>query len=218
MRADASLSPFDADLDYLHRLHPAPDRVTDELEARGHEKEIPIVDRATGRLLSVLATALPARSILEIGTAYGFSTLWLAKGQPADGRIITIDPDVERTTIARSFWDRAGVGERITVINEPALGALPKLAGRQFDLVFIDALKEEYPDYLQAALPLLRVGGLVLVDNLLWHHRAAQPPASDDPLTTQTIRRFNEQFVTLPQLNATIIPVGDGVGVGVKIH
>ena len=121
---------------------------------------IPIVDRDAGRVLSVLAGG--RRRIVEIGTAYGYSTLWMALGQPADGTIVTIDPDRSRTDLARGWWRKAGVAdERITVVTAPALEALergePALAG-PFDMAFIDALKPEYEAYLEALVPRLAPG------------------------------------------------------------
>src|SRR4029077_14974167 len=111
------------------------------LETAGLENKIPIVDRASGRILSVLAGS--RRRIVEVGTAYGYSTLWMALGQPAGGTIVTIDPDRARTDLARGWWRQAGIAdERITVVNAPGLDAIgtdPALAG-PFDMVFIDAL------------------------------------------------------------------------------
>ena len=104
-----------------------------------------------------------AGSILELGTAYGYSALCMARAQPETGRIWTIDPDRRRTAIARSFFERAGVAERIEIIEQPALEVLPKMAQRQYDIVFIDALKEEYADYLRLALPHVKRSGLVIV-------------------------------------------------------
>jgi caffeoyl-CoA O-methyltransferase len=129
-----------------------------------------------------------------------------------------IDPDKGRTDIARSFFERAGVAERIEIINQPALSVLSQLPKRLYDIVLIDALKEEYAAYLEQVVPLVKHSGLVIVDNLLWHHRTAAPPAADDPETTRAIRRFNETLIRHPSLNATILPLGDGVGVAAKIR
>ena len=127
-------------------------------------------------MLAVLAGG--RRRIVEVGTAYGYSTLWLALGQPADGTIVTIDPDRERTDLARGWWRDAGIAdERITVVNAPALDAFeagePALAG-PFDLAFIDALKEEYSAYLDALVDgRLAPGALVVADNVLWSGRVS---------------------------------------------
>jgi caffeoyl-CoA O-methyltransferase len=211
-------SAYERDLDYLERLGGAPDPVLADLETSGRSESIPIVDRETGRLLEVLVAAKQAQQILELGTAYGYSTTWMARALRPGGRILTIDPDRERTRIAQGFFERAGVAERIDVRNAPALEVLRELAQDRFDVIFIDALKEEYSGYLRGAVPLLKIGGLLLVDNLLWGHRASMRPSADEADSVKAIRKFNEELVRHPQLVATIIPVGDGVGVATRIR
>lgn len=210
-------STHERDLDYLDRVHGEPDALIAELERRGQDRDIPIVDRETGRLLSVLVAAMQPKEILEIGTAYGYSTLWMARALGPGGHILTIDPDKERTDIASSFFERAGVADRIEIRNQPALDVLPRLPKGRFDVIFIDALKEEYSDYLRLGLPLLRSHGLVLADNVLWAHAASKPPSADDPQSTKAIRRFNEELLSYPELLGTIIPIGDGLGIATKI-
>jgi len=148
---------------------------------------------------------------VEIGTAIGFSTLWMANALPPDGRIDTIDPDRSRTDRARRYWIRAQVGDRIRVVNEPALRVLPRLAPG-IDLAFIDAVKTEYSPYLEALLPRMRPGGIILADNLLWSGRIA---AGDHDADTDALRAFNETFLHHARLDGTILPVGDGLGFAV---
>jgi len=205
-----------SDSAYLRRLHRDPAPLLLELEQFGHADDIPIVDRETGRLLSTLVHAMQANRILEIGTAYGYSTLWMALALPLAGKIWTIDPDAERTEIARTFLERAGRGDAVEIINQPALEVLPTFPVRNLDVVFIDALKPEYEAYLELTVPLLKRSGLVIVDNLLWSGRAAADAAPDDSPSTIAIRAFNRAFVNHPELDATILPVGDGVGVGAR--
>jgi predicted O-methyltransferase YrrM len=211
---DHALAP---DFEYLRRIAGEPDALMLELETRGEKDGIPIVSREVGRFLSVMASAMLASNILEIGTAYGCSTLWMARAQPETGRIWTIDPDVKRTDIARDFFRRAGVADRIEIFNQPALDVMGRLPKGIFDIVLIDALKEEYSAYFKLAVPLVKHSGVVLVDNLLWHHNAAAKARADDELTTTSIRSFNEEFLRHPAFNATILPLGDGVGVAAKI-
>jgi len=213
--ADVLASPV-RDRRYLRDLHPRPDPLMRELEELCERDGIPLIEPDTGRFLSVMVSGMLAGSILELGTAYGYSALCMARAQPETGRIWTIDPDKRRTAIARSFFERAGVADRIEIIEQPALDVLPKMAQRQYDIVFIDALKEEYAEYLRLALPHVKRSGLVIVDNLLWHHRAAAPQADTDDESTKSIRRFNKTFVTHPDLNAVVLPIGDGIGVGSK--
>lgn len=213
-----TLAAVARDRSYLRRIAPDGDPLLLELADLCERDGIPAVEPDTGRFLSVVASAMLAGSILELGTAYGYSALCMARAQPETGRIWTIDPDVQRTAVARRFFERAGVDRRIEIIEQPALDVLPKLAQRQYDIVFIDALKEEYEEYLRLSLPHLKRSGLVIVDNLLWHHRASAPPTESDEATTKAIRKFNKVFLTHPDLNATILPVGDGVGVGSKVR
>src|SRR5437870_12190809 len=199
------------DLEYLQGVHP---RLGPVLEGRlkpGRGEGVPIVNPAAGRLLRVLVTALAPKRVLEIGTAIGFSTLWMASALPLGGRIDTIDPDRSRTDRARRYWLRAGVTDRVRVINEPALHVLPRLApGIEF--AFIDALKPKAAAYLDALLPKMAPGGVIAVDNVLWSGRIA---AGEHDENTDALRAFNETFVHHAQLEATVLPVGDGFGIGV---
>ena len=206
------------DLEYLARLHRRPPPIVLELEKLGHKDGIPIVDRATARLLSTLVHCMQANRILEIGTAYGYSTLWMAMAMPPAGKIWTIDPDRKRTEIAAGFFERAGVAARIDITNQPALEVLETFSHRNLDIVFVDANKEQYPEYLELCVPMLKRSGLILVDNLLWSGQAAAPPKPSDDESTRAIRRFNELFLAHPQLDATIVPVGDGVGIGARVE
>lgn len=181
------------------------------IEAAAAPGNIPIVDRDSGRVLSALAAG--RRRIVEVGTAYGYSTLWLALGQPADGTVVTIDPDRERTDLARGWWRDAGVAdEQITIVTARALEAFsagdPALAG-PFDLAFIDALKPEYGAYLEALIPRLAPGALVVADNVLWSGRVADPTQTDPD--TAALRAFDAAVLGDPRFAATILPVGDGL-------
>jgi predicted O-methyltransferase YrrM len=206
------------DLSYLTRLHREPSPLLLELEQQSTYDGIPSVDRASGRLLSMLVHAMMANRILEIGTAYGYSTLWMALALPPAGHIWTIDPDVERTEVARTYLERAGVADKVDIINQPAIEVLEMWSQRNLDIVFIDADKTEYPGYLDLAIPMLKRSGLVVVDNLLWSGEAAAEPSARDSASTRAIRDFNKVFLTHPQLDATIVPVGDGIGIGARIE
>jgi predicted O-methyltransferase YrrM len=211
---DRNWIPEAIDLDWIESLAPPPPEALAAIEAAAKPLRIPIVDRDSGRVLRVLAGG--RRRIVEVGTAYGYSTLWMALGQPAGGTIVTIDPDTERTDLARGWWRQAGIAdERITVVTAPALDAFaaaePALAG-PFDLAFIDALKPEYERYLAALTSRLATGALVLADNVLWSGRVsgARPVAADDA-NTAALRAFDAAVLADPRFNATILPVGDGL-------
>lgn len=203
---------------YLESVHPHVPPLLLELEQHGMRDDIPIVSRSCGRLLSVLVHCMQANRVLEIGTAYGYSTLWMALALPPAGKIWTIDPDSSRTAIAADYFRRAGVADRVEIVNQPALEVLPVFPQRNLDIVFIDALKPEYESYLNEALPLLKLSGLVVVDNLLWGGRAAAKPAKTDDANLKAIRKFNQAFLNHPQLDTTILPLGDGTGIGTRVR
>lgn len=211
---DRSWIPESIDLDWIESIAaPLPPALA-AIEAAAVPLGIPIVDRDAGRVLSVLAGG--RRRIVEVGTAYGYSTLWMALGQAADGSIVTIDPDRGRTDLARGWWRQAGIAdERITVVTAPALDAFaagdPALAG-PFDLAFIDALKPEYGAYLEALVDRLAPGALLVADNVLWSGRVSGArPVDPGDSNTNALRAFNEAVLVDPRFTAAILPVGDGM-------
>jgi predicted O-methyltransferase YrrM len=210
MKRDRGWIPGEREVDWIESLAAplGPAFVAIE-EAAG--RDVPIVDRDTGRALAALAAG--RRRIVEVGTAFGYSTLWLAVGQPSDGTIVTIDPDRSRTDRARGWWRQAGIAdERITVVSAKALEAFdagdPALAG-PFDLAFIDALKPEYGEYLERLVRRLSPGALVLADNVLWSGRVADPAEHD--ASTEALRTFDAKVLRDPRFTATILPLGDGL-------
>jgi predicted O-methyltransferase YrrM len=214
MRTDRSWYPTPADLDWIDSISAPVIPALAAIEAAAEPLGVPIVDRDAGRALNVLATG--RRRIVEFGTAYGYSTLWMALGQPADGTIVTLDPDRTRTDLARTWWREAGIAdERIVVVNAPALAAFeagdPALVG-PFDLVFIDALKHEYGAYVEAVADRLAPGALIVADNVLWSGRVSgvSPTAPDDE-DTNALRVFDAAMLNDPRMTATILPVGDGL-------
>jgi predicted O-methyltransferase YrrM len=211
---DQTWMPNAVDIDWIESIAaPLPAALT-AIETAAEPLSVPIVNRDSGRVLQVLAGG--RRRIVEVGTAYGFSTLWLALGQPPDGTIVTIDPDRERTDLARGWWRQAGIAdERITVVQAPALEAFaagdPALAG-PFDLAFIDALKPEYLAYLEAIVGRLAPGALVAADNVLWSGRVSgSRPVDADDANTAALRAFDTAVLADPRFTATILPVGDGL-------
>jgi caffeoyl-CoA O-methyltransferase len=196
---------------YLEALVPPRDPVAAAMEAYGHDHKVPIVDPEVGRFLYIAARACRARRILEVGTATGYSGLWLARALPPDGRLVTIDTDPERQRLARESWQQAGVADRVETVVGPALEVIPTLQG-PFDLLFIDALKPEYAGYLERALPLLGPGAVVIADNVLWKGQVARGDTDEE---TAALRAFNAALMVHPRLDATVIAVGDGLLYGV---
>ncbi|GAA0579228.1 O-methyltransferase [Caenispirillum bisanense] len=165
-----------------------------------------------GALLSLLVKLTAARRVLEIGTFTGYASLWMALAQGDDGRVVCLDVSDEYTRIARRYWAQAGVAERVDLRLAPALDSLARLkqeAAEPFDLVFIDADKETYTAYYDAALDLLRPGGLIVVDNVLWHGAVVDPAKTD--AATLAVRRFNETVARDERVDVVLVPVGDGL-------
>ena len=203
-------------LRYLESTHPAPDPLLLELEQHGRKDGVQMVSRETGRFLSVLVSMMQANRILEIGTGYGYSTLWMALAQPPLGKIWTIDPDHHRTDIAMAYFARAEEDDYITVFNQDAAELLPSFPQRNLDVVFIDADLENYQKYLDLAIPMLKRSGIVVVDDCLLNGRVADSNARDKDV--EIMRHFNQYFLSHPDLDATILPLGDGTGIGVLVQ
>lgn len=199
---------------YLERLLPPRDPLLREMEEQSFQDDVPSSDPEVGRFLSILARSTGARRILEIGTAIGYGALCLARGAP-EARVTSIDKDPERLATARRYLERAGVADRVELIEGAALDVLQNLEG-PFDLAYVDAVKTEYRRYLDQIVPKLRVGGLVVCDNLLWGGAVAVPPDEDDA-NGDALRAFNGYLMMHPQLQAVVLPVGDGLGVATKV-
>jgi predicted O-methyltransferase YrrM len=207
----------DAVARYLGELRLAPDPVLQEMEARGARDGIPIVVPATGQLLHVLALACRAQRVLEVGTAIGVSTLYLARALPPSGRVVSFEIDQERHSAARDYLKRAGVLDRVDLRLQDARDGLASLAD-EFDLAFVDGVKAQYGEYFDGVLPRLRSGGVLAVDNVLMSGTVAQNQG-DGHWTEEQIaraREFNRRLLEDPQLAGTLTPVGDGVLVAVK--
>jgi predicted O-methyltransferase YrrM len=212
-RSDRSWSPTSTDLDWIEATGRPPHPVITEMEGVAEPEGIPILSRDSGRMLAVLAA--DRRRVLEVGTAIGYSTLWMALALPSEGTIVTIDPDRARTDRGRAFWRKAGLpDQRISVVNAPALdafaGATAALAG-PFDMVFIDALKDEYLAYLTAVMDRLAPGAIVVADNVLWSGRTsgARPSLPGDG--SDSLREFCARVSADPAFETAILPIGDGL-------
>jgi len=192
--------------DYLTDLVVRPDEALTAAQRAGDDAGLPAIAVAPnhGKLLHLLACVQGARTILEIGTLAGYSTIWLARALPPDGRLITLEIDERHAAVARANLDRAGVADRAEVRVGPALDTLPTIDG-PFDLVFIDADKPNNPDYFRWALRLTREGSLIVVDNVVRRGAVALAgPDNDDP-AVQGTRRLLELIAAEPRVNATVI-------------
>ena len=165
-----------------------------------------------GAFMTLLARAIGAKRAVEVGTFTGYSALCIARGLPEDGQLLACDVSEEWTAVGRRYWERAGVSKRIDLRIGPALETLRALpADARFDLGFIDADKPSYPAYYEEILARLRPGGLILVDNVLWFGRVADP-AADDP-NTLAIRAFNDRVAADPRVECVMLPISDGLSI-----
>ena len=204
--------------EYLDELLPASDELLAEMESYAAEHRVPIADREVARFIEITARAIKARRALECGMAIGYSVIHLLRGMGADGRVITIDPSDEMIKLAGGYLTRASLREQTQIERGYALEVIPRL-NETFDLLFIDAVKEEYRGYLDLALPKLRIDGVIICDNLLWGGQVAgEIRSADQKASTEALREFNKYFVNHPQLRAEVMAVGDGLGYAVKIN
>jgi predicted O-methyltransferase YrrM len=209
-RVDAIIQREQAE--YLDQLLSQNDPLLAEMEAYAAEHRVPIADREVARFLEITARITGARKALEIGMAIGYSVVHLVRGMGQGGLLVTIEPSEEMIQRATGYLERAGLSDRVRIERGKALDVMPNL-DETFDLLFIDALKEEYSQYLDLGLPRLRTGGVVIVDNLLWGGKVA---GDDAEPSTVALREFNPYFINHPQLLAEVLSVGDGLGYAVK--
>lgn len=199
---------------YINSLLPARDAVLRKMERYAGEYKVPIVGPACARVLQQLALMVRARRVFEMGSAIGYSTLWLARAVGPHGRVFYTDGDPENAERARSYLREAGVLERVKFMVGDALESLKTTRG-QFDLIFNDVSKKQYPEAFKLAVPRVRVGGLFITDNVLWSGRVAHRAVSSDR-DTAAIQKFNRLVYKSPQLMTTIIPLRDGLAVCLK--
>jgi predicted O-methyltransferase YrrM len=199
--------------DYLYSLLPPRDEVLTEIEAEAAKRDIPIVGPAVGRILYQLALMIGAKSVFELGSAIGYSTIWWARAVGEGGRVIYTDGDRKKAEEARRYFDRAGVSRRITLNTGDALEFLSEQK-MEYDIIFNDVDKEDYPRVFKLALPHLRKGGLFVTDNVLWSGKVAQKDPSE--ASTKAILEFNRSLYSSQELFTTVLPIRDGVAVAVK--
>lgn len=207
----------DAVSSYLRQIRTPPDPVLAEMEAHAAREHVPIVPPSTGAMLQVLALACSARRVLEVGTAIGVSTLYLARALPGDGTIVSFEIDPERYAAASEYLKRAGVLDRADLRLQDALEGLDQLEGT-FDFAFLDGVKAQYGQYFDALLPRLRPGGVLAVDNVLMSGSVAEGRSDGNWSDQQiaTAREFNERLLAHEQLVGTVTPIGDGLLVAVR--
>jgi caffeoyl-CoA O-methyltransferase len=200
---------------YFLGLLPERDEVLREMEERAAEMQLPIVGPAVGRFFYQLAIMTGARTVFELGSGIGYSTLWWARAVGVGGRVIFTDGNRRNADEARRYFQRAGVADRVQVRVGDALELLSEQK-EQFDIIFNDVDKEDYPRVFRLALPRVRKGGLLVSDNVLWHGRVGKPVKPGDT-HTQGVLEFNKLLYSSSELYTTILPLRDGVAVAMKV-
>ncbi|HEX8813986.1 MAG TPA: O-methyltransferase [Terriglobales bacterium] len=199
--------------DYLFSLLPARDEVLTEMESEAAKRKIPIVGPAVARIFYQLAILIGAKTVFEMGSAIGYSTIWWARAVGKEGKVYYTDGDRKNAAEASKYFERAGVAGQINVGVGDALELISEQR-QEFDIVFCDIDKTDYPRAMKLALPKIRKGGLFVADNVLWSGRVANPKDKDE--STNAIRELNRALYDNSNLFTTILPIRDGVAVAVK--
>lgn len=200
--------------DYLYSLLPPRDEVLAEIEAEAASRRIPIVGPAVARVLYQLARMIHAKTVFEMGSAVGYSTIWWARAVGKDGRVFYTDGNRKNADEARKYFKRAGVEDRVDVQVGDALELLSE-RNEQFDIIFNDVDKEDYPRVFKLAIPRLRKGGLFVTDNVLWSGKVADSKSRE--ATTRAIQEVNRLMYGSPEVFTTVLPIRDGVAVAMKL-
>ena len=199
--------------DYLYSMLPKRDAVLVEMEDYATEHEIPIVGPAVASVLQQLALMINARTVFELGSAIGYSTIWWAQAVGDKGQVIYTDGDAKNAERARGYFARAGVSSRIKIHTGDALEYLSEQK-QEFDIIFNDVDKDDYPRVLRLVAPRLRKGGLFVTDNVLWSGRVAKKNPTDSH--TKAILEFNRKLYDSSEFYTTILPIRDGLAVALK--
>lgn len=199
---------------YIYEILPARDPVLREMEQQASKRDIPIVGPAVARVLYQYARLINARKVFEMGSAIGYSTIWWARAVGEGGQVIYTDGDPKNADEARGYFQKAGVEKQIRVEVGDALELLSEQK-QEFDIIFNDVDKEDYPRVLHMVSSRLRRGGLFITDNVLWSGRVAEKNPKE--AATRAIQEFNKQLYSMPEFFTTILPLRDGVSVSVKL-
>jgi caffeoyl-CoA O-methyltransferase len=198
---------------YLEGLETTRDSVLREMEREAAERDFPIVGPLVGRMISMLARSIGARRILELGSGYGYSAYWFARALPADGELILTEKDPANSARAREYFRQGVVPCRVTFLVADAFEALERLAG-DFDVIFNDVDKTEYPTAFYKAIPRVRKGGYFMSDNMLWGGRVV---SDVEHPTTRGVVELTRLLLGAPNLDTTLLPIRDGVSVSLKL-
>ena len=208
---------YPSQLKYLNQFKDQDDPLIREMEKYADEHNVPILNWQSAAFMEILIRIIKPKRVLEIGTAIAYSSIRIARNLKKKGIVHTIEKSKDNIVLAKGYIKKSGVEEKIKILAGNALEIMPELK-KKYDFIFLDADKNEYSKLLELSIELLKKGGVIVVDNLLWHgHAAAEKVPAKYKTSTEYIRNFNKEFVANSLLKASIIPVGDGLGIGVKI-
>jgi len=194
---------------YMYDILPERDEVLLEMEEQARQRQIPIIGPAVARVLYQYAKLINAKRVFELGSAIGYSTIWLARAVGDGGKVYYTDGSAKNREEAAGYIERAGVADRIEMLTGDSMQLLGSVEG-DFDLIFNDVDKHQYPDAFRAALPRVRSGGLFITDNVLWSGRVAR---NEPDRNTQGVLEFNRLVYSSEDLFTTILPIRDGVAI-----
>lgn len=197
---------------YIDSLHGEGDPLLAEMEAHGRARDFPLVGPRVGQLLAMLVQLSGVEQILECGSGFGYSALWMARALPPGGQILLTDYDRDHLDAARGYFERAGLLDRAIFHPGNALELLPSLAS-PFDLIFNDANKKQYPELATRLVDHLRPGGLLVTDNVLWRGKVVEPEPDEN---TRAVLEHNRRLFSDPRLSTTLLPVRDGLTLSIR--
>lgn len=198
---------------YLEDLHHTADPVLEEMESIAKDRDFPIVGRLVGRVLEICSRLVQARRVLELGSGFGYSAYWIARGMPAGGKLTITERSPDNVALARGFLSRKEYPVEFEFRQEDAVGVLME-SEDELDLIFCDMDKTLYPRVLEPAARRLRTGGVLLVDNTLWSGRVVEKDVDD---STKAIQVFNRLLLRDSRFRATILPIRDGVDLAIRL-
>lgn len=208
---------YPSQLKYLKSFGQETDPLILELEDFAEKNSVPILSKDSARLLEILISMTEPKRVLELGTAIAYSSIIIARKLKKKGILHTIEKSQDNIKLAKENISKAGLNDKIILMEGNAFDVMPRL-DKKYDFIFLDADKRDYKRLFDYCLILLKKDGIIFVDNLLWKGYAASPRVpADQKSSTNDIREFNKIFTSQKSLMTTILPVGDGIGLGIKL-
>ncbi|MBC7475916.1 MAG: O-methyltransferase [Candidatus Sericytochromatia bacterium] len=202
-------------LEYILNLLPVSSKTFSDIELQAVKEHRPVISKDSGVFLSLLVKLMNAKYILEIGCNIGYSASWFLSSLPSNGHLDTLELNQDIADEAQKHFDNSDMTDKVTIHVGSALETIPNL-NKEYDILFIDAAKKQYTNYLDISLPKLRRGGLILVDNVLWSGKVANQKVDKSDKITISLQAFNQYFMNHQGIQATILTIGDGIGFGIK--